>query len=83
MFLQSRNGRDLTGAFPEIADAAAVLGEDVVIDGEAVIYTGGRLDFSALEHRMTVGHERSRCWRVSSRRTWSPSTCSSTRARRC
>ncbi|MDQ0938480.1 hypothetical protein [Streptomyces sp. V1I1] len=36
VFLQSRNGRDLTGAFPEIADAAAALGEDVVIDGEAV-----------------------------------------------
>ncbi|NUK25999.1 ATP-dependent DNA ligase [Streptomyces lunaelactis] len=52
VFLQSRNGRDLTGAFPEIADAAAALGEDVVIDGEAVIYTGGRLDFSALQHRM-------------------------------
>ncbi|MEU9014713.1 ATP-dependent DNA ligase [Streptomyces sp. NPDC048479] len=52
VFLQSRNGRDLTGAFPEIASAAAALGEDVVIDGEAVIYTGSRLDFSALQQRM-------------------------------
>jgi ATP-dependent DNA ligase len=33
VFLQSRNRRELTGAFPEIAEAAAALGEDVVIDG--------------------------------------------------
>jgi ATP-dependent DNA ligase len=52
VFLQSRNGSDLTRAFPEIADAAAALGEDVVIDGEAVIYMGGKLDFSALQQRM-------------------------------
>ncbi|MFF8842060.1 DUF2188 domain-containing protein [Streptomyces sp. NPDC015127] len=52
VFLQSRNGRDLTAFFPEIADAAAALGEDVVIDGEVVIHTGGRLDFSALQQRI-------------------------------
>lgn len=52
VFLQSRSGGDLTGAFPEIAEAAAALGEDVVIDGEAVIYLGGRLDFGALQQRM-------------------------------
>ncbi|MER7665360.1 ATP-dependent DNA ligase [Streptomyces sp. NPDC096193] len=52
VFLQSRNLRDLTGAFPEIADAAVALGEDVVLDGEVVIHTGGRLDFSALQQRM-------------------------------
>ncbi|MFE6130084.1 ATP-dependent DNA ligase [Streptomyces sp. NPDC056437] len=52
VFLQSRNLRDLTGAFPEIAEAAAALGEDVVLDGEVVIHTGGRLDFSALQQRL-------------------------------
>ncbi|MEJ8632087.1 ATP-dependent DNA ligase [Streptomyces sp. MS2.AVA.5] len=52
VFLQSRNLRDLTGAFPEIAEAAAALGEDVVLDGEVVIHTGGRLNFSALQHRL-------------------------------
>ncbi|WP_327686188.1 ATP-dependent DNA ligase [Streptomyces sp. NBC_00467] len=52
VFLQSRNLWDLTGAFPEIAEAAAALGEDVVLDGEVVIHTGGRLDFSALQQRM-------------------------------
>jgi len=51
VFLQSRNLRDLTAAFPEIAEAAAALGEDVLIDGEAVIYHEGRLDFSALQQR--------------------------------
>jgi ATP-dependent DNA ligase len=50
--LQSRNARDLTGAFPEITEAVAALGEDVVVDGEAVIYVGGRLEFTALQHRL-------------------------------
>ncbi|WNO76857.1 RNA ligase family protein [Streptomyces sp. AM8-1-1] len=52
VFLQSRNLRDLTRAFPEIAEAAAALGEDVVLDGEVVIHTGGSLDFSALQQRL-------------------------------
>jgi ATP-dependent DNA ligase len=52
VYLQSRNLRDLTAAFPEIAEAATALGEDVVLDGEAVIYAGGRLDFAALQQRM-------------------------------
>ncbi|MGI5405097.1 ATP-dependent DNA ligase [Streptomyces sp. CA-135486] len=52
VYLQSRNLRELTAAFPEIAGAAASLGEDVVLDGEAVIYTEGRLDFTALQQRM-------------------------------
>ncbi|WP_328862997.1 ATP-dependent DNA ligase [Streptomyces sp. NBC_00306] len=53
VFLQSRNLRDLTGALPEIAEAAGALGKDVVLDGEVVIHTGGRLDFSALQQRLT------------------------------
>ncbi|GGT56261.1 ATP-dependent DNA ligase [Streptomyces kurssanovii] len=52
VLLQSRNLRDLTPAFPEIAEAAADLGEDVVLDGEVVTYTGGRLDFAALQQRL-------------------------------
>ncbi|MFE7777668.1 ATP-dependent DNA ligase [Streptomyces sp. NPDC057445] len=52
VFLQSRNGRDLTNGFPEIAEAAAALGEDVVLDGEAVIYSEGRFDFPALQQRL-------------------------------
>ncbi|WP_316959707.1 DUF2188 domain-containing protein [Streptomyces sp. TRM68367] len=41
----------LTAAFPEISEAAQALGEDVVIDGEAVIHREGRLDFAALQQR--------------------------------
>lgn len=58
VFLQSRNGKDLTAGFPEIAEAALALGEDVVLDGEAVIYREGRLDFGALQQR-TSGSARS------------------------
>lgn len=54
VFLQSLDGDDLTGSFPEIADAAAALGEDVVIDGEAVIRTSGRLDSGALQQRLNT-----------------------------
>jgi ATP dependent DNA ligase domain len=52
VYLQSRNLRELTSLFPEIAEAAAALGEDVVLDGEAVIHPSGRLDFTALQKRM-------------------------------
>lgn len=51
VLLQSRSARDLTAAFPEISEAAQALGEDVVIDGEAVIHREGRLDFAALQQR--------------------------------
>lgn len=51
-FLQSRNRTDLTVGFPEIADAARSLGEDVVLDGEVIIYREGRLDFGALQQRI-------------------------------
>ncbi|MFJ6781192.1 ATP-dependent DNA ligase [Streptomyces yangpuensis] len=50
--LQSRRGTNLTAAFPEIAEAAEVLGEHVVLDGEVVIYREGRLDFAALQQRL-------------------------------
>jgi ATP-dependent DNA ligase len=50
--LRSRAGTDLTAAFPEIVQAAAELDEELVLDGEVVIYRGGRLDFGALGHRL-------------------------------
>ncbi|MFV0138120.1 ATP-dependent DNA ligase [Streptomyces sp. HMX87] len=50
--MQSRNRKDFTAAFPELADAARSLGEDVVLDGEAVIYRQGRLQFAALQQRI-------------------------------
>ncbi|NYV73166.1 ATP-dependent DNA ligase, partial [Streptomyces sp. UH6] len=35
-FLQSRNGADLTGSFPDLAAAARTLPEQLVLDGELV-----------------------------------------------
>lgn len=83
VFLQSRNLRDLTGALPEIAEAAGALGKDVVLDGEVVIHTGGRLDFSALQQRLTRHPATAAPSPPNSRLISSPSTCWSTRAPTC
>jgi len=51
--VQSRRGADLTGAFPDLAAAAeAQLPPGTVIDGEAVVWGGERLDFTALQRRL-------------------------------
>ncbi|MEU0030722.1 ATP-dependent DNA ligase [Streptomyces sp. NPDC006335] len=50
VMLQSRNGADLTPAFPEIA-AASALEEDLVLDGELVVPHEGRLHFGQLQNR--------------------------------
>lgn len=56
VFLQSRNGADLTAAFPEISAAGGILGEDLVLDGELVAIQrvgadAARVDFRALQDR--------------------------------
>ncbi|MEV7889927.1 ATP-dependent DNA ligase [Streptomyces sp. NPDC002817] len=51
VMIQSRNGADLTSAFPEIATAAAALEEPMVLDGELVVLHQGRLHFGALQSR--------------------------------
>jgi ATP-dependent DNA ligase len=53
VYLQSRRGSDLTGAFVDVAAGGAQLaGEDVVLDGELVVLSSeGRLDFGALQQR--------------------------------
>lgn len=51
LYLQSRNGADLTPAFPDLVAAAAGVEEDLVVDGELVVFQGGRLDFAALQQR--------------------------------
>jgi ATP-dependent DNA ligase len=54
--LWSRQGKDLTRYFPELTAAlASAVPPGCVIDGEAVIWTGGRLDFSALQQRLGAG----------------------------
>ncbi|WP_337994897.1 ATP-dependent DNA ligase [Microbacterium thalli] len=52
--LWSRQGKNLTRYFPDIAAAAAEqLPRGVVVDGEAVVWQDGRLSFDALQHRLT------------------------------
>jgi ATP-dependent DNA ligase len=54
--LWSRQGKDLTRYFPELVEAiASQVPPGCVIDGEAVIWTEGRLDFSALQQRLGAG----------------------------
>ncbi|MDT0387849.1 ATP-dependent DNA ligase [Streptomyces dubilierae] len=49
--LQSRNGSDLTPAFPEIAAAGRGLPGPFVLDGELVVAYDGRLHFGELQRR--------------------------------
>src|SRR4051812_22038947 len=54
--LWSRQGKDLTAAFPEIANAAAQqVPPGFVLDGEAVVWGEDPLDFGALQQRLTGG----------------------------
>ena len=58
--LISRNGKDWTAAFPEIADAAASLrAGDVLLDGEvAMVLPDGRTSFQALQNAAADGSAR-------------------------
>ncbi|GGT81180.1 DNA ligase [Streptomyces lateritius] len=49
--LQARSGRIVTSAFPDLATAARDLPEGVVLDGEVVVWTGGKTDFAAVQAR--------------------------------
>ena len=48
-----------TPYFPEIVSAVADLGHNVVLDGELVVWRQGRLDFTALQHRIQPSASRS------------------------
>ncbi len=51
--LWSRQGKNLTQAFPDLADAALEqLPDGCVVDGEAVVWENGRLNFDALQGRL-------------------------------
>ena len=53
--LWSRQRKDLTRIFPDLAAAARhQVPEGCIIDGEVVIWTNGRLDFDALQRRMVT-----------------------------
>lgn len=52
----SRAGKDLTSRFPDLAaSAAAQIPPGYVLDGEAVVWADERLDFAALQARMSAG----------------------------
>ncbi|HYM67376.1 MAG TPA: DNA ligase, partial [Patescibacteria group bacterium] len=51
--LFSRDLKETTSAFPELADGAAAIGHDVLFDGEVLAHRDGRvLRFFALQHRL-------------------------------
>lgn len=53
--LYSRSGRDVTAAFPEVADALAEQPVDrFVVDGEVVAFEGSRTSFARLQPRIHV-----------------------------
>ena len=53
--LWSKQGRDLTDRFPDVAAAAlAQVPPGTVIDGEVVIWNGSRLDFGLLQKRLVT-----------------------------
>ena len=53
--LYSRSGRDVTVAFPEVAEALeAQVAEDFVVDGEVVAFEGTRTSFARLQPRIHV-----------------------------
>ncbi|MEV0409807.1 ATP-dependent DNA ligase [Streptomyces sp. NPDC050448] len=49
--LQARSGRIVTGAFPDLAAAARQLPAETVLDGEVVVWHGGRTDFALVQRR--------------------------------
>ncbi|MEV0597699.1 hypothetical protein AB0I82_00135 [Streptomyces sp. NPDC050315] len=51
--LRSGHGTDLTAAFPELVAAAAELPNDVVLDGEVIIWADGRLAFEYRTRRLS------------------------------
>ncbi|MFI1015371.1 ATP-dependent DNA ligase [Streptomyces sp. NPDC020965] len=54
VLLQARSGRIITDAFPDLADAARPLPDGTVLDGEVVVWTGGRTDFAAVQKRASA-----------------------------
>lgn len=55
VLLQARSGRLVTAAFPDLVAAARALPPGAVLDGEVVVWTGGRTDFAAVQRRAAGG----------------------------
>lgn len=57
--LWSRQGKALTRYLPELhAAAAEMVPAGCILDGEAVVWSGGRLNFEALQQRLSAGKSR-------------------------
>lgn len=56
--LQARSGRTVTGAFPDLAAAAALLPAGTVLDGEVVVWADGRIDFASVQQRAAATRAR-------------------------
>ncbi|WP_309030885.1 ATP-dependent DNA ligase [Streptomyces alfalfae] len=68
VLLRSRQGTDMTAAFPEIVDAAlAQLPDDTGLDGELVVWEGERLAFERLQQRLA---RRRGAGALTAARTW-------------
>jgi bifunctional non-homologous end joining protein LigD len=52
--LLSRSGEILDAAYPELVDALAIGGPDLLLDGEIVAFEGGRTSFERLQRRMQI-----------------------------
>lgn len=58
--LQARSGRDVTSAWGDLAAAGMRLPPGTVLDGEAVVYVGGKVDFGAAQTRAASTPARAR-----------------------
>lgn len=57
--LWSRQGKDLTGYFPDLVEAVAgQVPPGCVLDGEAVVWVAEKLDFDALQRRLVASKAR-------------------------
>lgn len=56
--LQARSGRIVTAAFPDLAAAAHHLPAGTVLDGEVVVWHGGRTDFALVQRRAAASAAR-------------------------
>jgi bifunctional non-homologous end joining protein LigD len=52
--LLSRTGRAMGAAYPEIEEALAGTGPDLLLDGEIVAFKGGQTSFERLQRRMQI-----------------------------
>jgi len=48
----SRNGNDISVAYPEAQELASIVGNGTIVDGEIVAFRGGRPSFERLQERM-------------------------------